>query len=371
MCLKEDIKMGQTSLFKEEEKKIKLKDEKGFFILDNVKINYNFEGDKYGRPHIDFNSAEEKKPNLISETGYRSWFIEWDLTESVVSSVRELIEMFCEAEFSNKHPNYELKFEEEKEFEEIEKNSDWNDIQKLTKKCEKEDEPYSYAFVRYNCDSDLTGKKEYLDISDAVERRRGELGSSSGCGNWIEFETEKDIEEFKQELLQIRKRVCDKPYTKEKCIDEGGGDNLFLTDIKIENTLVSFSEKAREFLERNGFSVDEFYKEFNALKQKTATKEELKKSKTFYIMEKQVDKLKDTCWAIKGYFDECCFLPTGYNRNKKHYYSDKLKEFKIDTSDLNKLRDLYIKKANTYKILYNKVHLQRFGEKPSEEYSYP
>lgn len=253
---------------------------------------------------------------------------------------------------------------------EVERDSVWNEIHKMTTKCEKEDEPCRYAFVEYNCKTDLNGREEWVSISSTTNRRRKELGSSSGCGGWVTFKEEEDGEELKDELLWVRKAVCDKPYTSECCVNDGGGENDFLTDIKIENTIVSFSKQAIEFLERKGFSVEGFYKEFNSLKQRKATKEDIKKSTTFELMEKQTTKLRDECWAIKGYFEDCSFLPKP-KRMSKDYYSSRLKEFKIDTTDLNKLKDLYILKVKQYQIFSSKVYFQRWGKAPEEEYSYP
>jgi hypothetical protein len=247
-------------------------------------------------------------------------------------------------------------------YEDVNKDSDWNEINEMIKRCEKEDEPYYYAFVRYNCKNDLNGKEEWISISESLNRRRNELGSMSGCGGWVTFKTEEDKEKFKEQLINIRKSVCEKPYAKRN-------NDLFLTDIKIENTNVSFSKKAKEYLERNGFSVEEFYKEFNSLKQFPATKEDIAKSRTFELMDKQADKLKNECWAIKGYFENVDFLPKA--RNKSDYHKNRLIELNIDFSDLNKLRDLYIQKAKMYQIFYKKIYFQRWGKQTEEEYSLP
>ncbi|HEY0089694.1 MAG TPA: hypothetical protein VGB37_12680 [Candidatus Lokiarchaeia archaeon] len=252
--------------------------------------------------------------------------------------------------------------------EETYENSDWKEISEMIKRCEKEDEPYYYIFVNYNCKSSFEGvKDEYLSISESLTRRKDELGSMSGGGGSYDFKEEKDRKEFKERLIFIRKSVCDKPYTKECCVNKGGGSDLFLTDIKKENTMVSFSIKAKEFCERKGFSIEEFYKEFNNFEQKPATKEDLTKARTFEIMEKQVDKLKDECYAIRNYFEN--FL--NKRKEKNPYYLEQMKKYNIDYSDLNKLKELYDNKVKIYHIYYCKVYEMRWNTPCDEDYSYP
>ena len=243
------------------------------------------------------------------------------------------------------------------------------ELDEMISRCKKEDEPYSYALVKYNCKSNLEGKKEWITINDCLERRYKELGSWSGCGDWVTLETKEDIDKLFSQLLDLKKRYCRKPYTSESCVNKGGGEDLFLTDVNIKNTLVVFEEKSKDFLEKIGFPIEEFFKEFNELEQKQATKEDIRKSKTFELMEKQVDKLQNECWTIKGYFEECEFL-IKRKGNYKRYYTKKIEELGIET-DLNKLRELYNKKAKQYQVFYSKIYFQRFGKMSEEEYTYP
>ena len=53
--------------------KHKFQDSQGDFWLDGVKIHWDLRTDYITEYHIDFN-AEDKKPTLLTETGYRSWF---------------------------------------------------------------------------------------------------------------------------------------------------------------------------------------------------------------------------------------------------------------------------------------------------------
>ena len=100
----------------EKEPQHSLKDEIGTFILNGVEIKYTFKAMYIGyMPHIDFDS--NKKPNLITETGYRSWFIMNDLKE--VKSVREIIEGYCKDNLKNYDLRWGKLTELDKDLEEI------------------------------------------------------------------------------------------------------------------------------------------------------------------------------------------------------------------------------------------------------------
>lgn len=356
--------MEQKTLFKEEEKEINLKDEEGFFILERVKVNYKFKAKEFGLPHLEFTSAEDKKPNLISETGYRSWFINWDLSESVIGSVRQLIEIYLEELLKGKKYTLEFKEEDEPEIETEEKNkgSDWKEINEMIKRCGDKEE-YSYIFVEYHSNPTLESKNERLSISSTHQKPKGQMGNSWGSWGW-ENGGEETTEKFMEGLLDFVRNNSNKPY-------HPTIDGIFTTSLKRENILISFCKRAREYLEKAGFDFKKFEKELKEITQETATKDDIRKSTTFDLMEKQVDKLKDDCWAIKGFFDEHSFLLKTSTNYRKDYYTKKLEELKIETNDLNKLRDLYNKKARSYQIFYTKVYEQMHGEKPEEEYTYP
>ncbi len=237
------------------------------------------------------------------------------------------------------------------------KDSDWNEINELVKRCK--DKEYAYLFVGYSANPTLESKNESIDITSTHEKPKGEMGSSYGSWGWENLKNDKPTtEKFMEELLDDVRSKVKLPY-------HPTIDGIFSTTLKRENILISFSKKAREYLEKKGFDFKKFEDELKKIKQTQATKEDVKKSTTFDLMEKQVDKLKNECWAIKGYFEECYFLPQAHRRFS-NYHKDKLKELNIDTTDLNKLRDLYIKKANTYKIFYAKVYMQRHNEMPND-----
>ena len=361
--------MKQTALFEEEKevKKIKLPNEEGFFFLDRIKIKYKFDKEQFGNPHLEFWSVEDNKPNILSDTGYRSWFVNWDLTESVISSVKQLIEMYLEAELKDRKAEYTLEFEGEVKAEKEVENTDsaWNDIHKLTKRCDGKEE-FAYLFVDYIANPTLESRNEYLSMSSTHEMPKGELGSSYGSWSWTyDKEEDKTIEKLFEELLDFYKDKAEKPYHK----TESG---IATTTLSIKNCILSFSKKAKEYLTKLEFDFKKFETEVKKIKQLEATKKDLMKSKTFEVMEKQMDTLRDTCWAIKGYFDECSFLLGRRNhRTEKDYYSKKLEKFKIDTTDLNALKELYNKKAKHYYIFYKKVYFQRWGKQTDDEYCYP
>ncbi|HUS50531.1 MAG TPA: hypothetical protein VMZ91_10225, partial [Candidatus Paceibacterota bacterium] len=198
--------MPQKNLFKEE-KEIKLPNEKGFLLLDRVKIRYKFNKEEFGSPHLEFTSVEDSKPNLISDTGYRSWFVNWDLTD--ISSVQQLIKMYLEAELKGK-PNYTLEFETEKQEVEVDDDSDWNEIHNLETRC-KDKEEFAYLFVEYNANPTLESKNEHLSMSSTHEMPKGQLGSSYGSWGWT-YGKDKTIEKLFEELVDFMKSNADKPF---------------------------------------------------------------------------------------------------------------------------------------------------------------
>lgn len=97
--------MEQQTLFgveieKKEEKKPKFKDCEGLFSLNGVIIKYKFEADKFGIPHFVFESIVKKKPNDLTETGFKSYFCDVDLNN--FGSIEKVIEAYCKAELKNK-----------------------------------------------------------------------------------------------------------------------------------------------------------------------------------------------------------------------------------------------------------------------------
>lgn len=92
----------------------KFKDREGYFFLNGVKVNYKFYSSKYGCPHLEF-TTEDKKPCLLSETGYRSDFFEntdFGLFEEMLKNEIEHIINFDERGQRKKKPiKYDLEFE--------------------------------------------------------------------------------------------------------------------------------------------------------------------------------------------------------------------------------------------------------------------
>lgn len=98
----ESANIDETQLKKIPERKPlnNFADEKGKFILNGVEISYEFKNDYFsktpeplGCPHIEFNSG--KNPNLITETGYRSYFFNAEELEGY-NSILDFIKDYCE-----------------------------------------------------------------------------------------------------------------------------------------------------------------------------------------------------------------------------------------------------------------------------------
>jgi len=103
--------------------KHKFQDCKGYFYLNNVKVNYELKVEYITDYHLEFNSC--KIPNLITETGYRSdFFHEGNILEGddFRAFLKKEIEMLinCSEGKKNKKPiRYSLKFDDEIEKEKV------------------------------------------------------------------------------------------------------------------------------------------------------------------------------------------------------------------------------------------------------------
>jgi len=90
-----------------------MKDESGEVMIGLVPVKYEFKADffskdgkpsTYPAPHVEFRSDG---PNALTETGYRSWFISWDLAE--FGSAKEMIDKFLEMELKAKMKTHTLR----------------------------------------------------------------------------------------------------------------------------------------------------------------------------------------------------------------------------------------------------------------------
>ena len=352
------MEQKQTNLFKEKIEIVKNKDKKkGTIEISSLEYDNNSEEN--------IKNLREKSIPCPKIKGFAVDF--WGHNEGSGTpckdekEVKEQVERL-KREYGGLY-KLEIKDNRKEELTEEKDDSDWKEINIIIKRCEDKEE-YSYLFVEYFANPTLESKNERISVSSTHQKPKGELGSSWGSWGWNNLNDETPTtEKFMEELLDFVKINSSKPF-------HPTIDGIFTTTLKRENILISFSKRAREYLGREGFDFKKFEKEFKEIKQETATKDDIRKSTTFTLMEKQVDKLKDECWAIKGYFEECYFLPQAHRRFSEHYRT-KLKELNIDATDLNKLRDLYLRKTRSYQIFYTKVYEQRHGEKPEEEYTYP
>jgi hypothetical protein len=199
-------------------------------------------------------------------------------------------------------------------------------------------------------------RDNHLNTHCSHEMPSGVLGGSWG-GGFIELTEDNDI--TMANLLNWVKNEVKFPHS--------DTESPFTTTLKLENCWIEISKEAKEFLTKRGFNWVKYKEELGKITQREATQEDLMKAKTFDLMEKQMDKLKDECWAIRGYIENELFK----KRNSSSYYSEKMIKFGLDTKDLNKLKELYDLKANQYHIYYCKVYEMRWDKPCDDEYSYP
>jgi hypothetical protein len=186
------------------------------------------------------------------------------------------------------------------------------------------------------------------------EMPKGKLGSSYGSGG----EVGKTNDEVMKTIMDYWKGWAEKPYYE--------FESPFTTTLKLENCKIDISKEATTFLTKQGFDFKKLEEEKAKITQRIATTEDIAKGKTFDLMEKSMNKLREECWAIKGYFEH--FMGK-YRTDSLKHYEEQMKKYGFDTTDLNKLKELYDSKAKIYKIYYQKVYMMRWGKPCEEEYS--
>jgi len=198
------------------------------------------------------------------------------------------------------------------------------------------------------------------ELTSNVEHKmpKNQIGSSYSSGGDIGNTNEEIMAHF----IDFYKNILQEPYYPEK--------NHFTTTLKIENVNIIFSESAKVFLTKQGFDFNKLDEEIKKLKatQRNATQEEIAKGKTFEIMEKTMSKIRDECYAIRGYFGSL-FDKHNKSYNSREHYEKKMKELGLDTADLNKLKEIYESKAKIYKVYYLRVYEMRHGQKGDEQYA--
>ena len=87
-------------------KNYKFKEHEGEFKLNGVIVKYKFRPFRFSvTHHIEFNS--DKVPNLLTETGYRSWFFYPDEVEEF-NTIKEVIEDYVKFRADGKY--YEIEW---------------------------------------------------------------------------------------------------------------------------------------------------------------------------------------------------------------------------------------------------------------------
>lgn len=353
-----------------ETKAKKFKSEQGKFLLDNIEISYKLEVDYITDYHFEFRS---EKPNLISETGYRSDFPFKENVESYNSIPEYLTDYIKFLAKEKKIKNYELKFLQDVKptiqtdtpeciiqntpnFQQL---NNANKTAEIPKWKEYEEKDIECCYWNIDLKGSLLTEQE-LTCSSTHKKPKGQMGSSWGCGGTLPKENEALLTYF----LDFFKEIAKTPYA--------DFDSPFTTTLRVKNCWIDMSKEAINYLTKRGFDFQKLDIEERKIKesQVEATPEIITKAKTFELMEKAMSKLRDECWAIKSYFEN--FLNRRKKLEKNPYHIQQLMKFGLleATKDLNKLIEIYEQKANVYHTYYMKVNEQRWGKKPDEEYSY-
>jgi hypothetical protein len=363
-------KEKQNALFKEEKIPKKFKAETSRFILEGIEITYKLEVDYITDYHFEFRS---EKPNLISETGYRSDFPFKENVESYNSIPEYLTDYIKFLAKEKKIKNYELKFLQDVKptiqtdtpeciiqntpnFQQL---NNANKTAEIPKWKEYEEKDIECCYWNIDLKGSLLTEQE-LTCSSTHKKPKGQMGSSWGCGGTLPKENEALLTYF----LDFFKEIAKTPYA--------DFDSPFTTTLRVKNCWIDMSKEAINYLTKRGFDFQKLDIEERKIKesQVEATPEIITKAKTFELMEKAMSKLRDECWAIKSYFEN--FLNRRKKLEKNPYHIQQLMKFGLleATKDLNKLIEIYEQKANVYHTYYMKVNEQRWGKKPDEEYSY-
>ena len=173
-----------------------------------------------------------------------------------------------------------------------------NEVKKFIYERLKNREAWDIAIVQYNRNL----AEEVLTVEFAQEcpfRLKNGLGEehdgTGAFGGWLTY-TKEEIGKFIEDMKNWKRDAVKSPLL----IGRYG-----FRQAKDENVRVILSEKAREFLERNGIDVQKFMKELDEIKGRKATKEEIEKmdkveklEKETKTIKKRIDNIKTTVSAI-------------------------------------------------------------------------
>ena len=189
-------------------------------------------------------------------------------------------------EMSQKKPKMpEYKKQKSKIISEVERqNNIWIDVNKFTDKCKANKDNFAYIVVELKIQSTLNERKEWLYITSAFERLFKDDKDSYG-GSWG-IEDVEDINGFYQDVLDFKRNLCNVPY-KKKIIE-----NFILTDVHSDNIMVFFRNGAEEYLESNGIDVNKLKADWENIKSKPATDEDIKRAERYYFIQKEINRLK-------------------------------------------------------------------------------
>lgn len=150
----------------EQREKCKLQSKEGFFFLNGIKINYKFNADDGMMSHFDFQS---EKPNLISETGYRSCYLDiWlvnsfnSLEEVIKNRIDVIINYDGTGKKNKKQITYDLKFDDE--YNPFEKDVD----KKSTDELQNDIKIFKNEIEIHNHPSSKEAWKEHLDKAEEM-----------------------------------------------------------------------------------------------------------------------------------------------------------------------------------------------------------
>ena len=165
-------------------------------------------------------------------------------------------------------------------------NNIWTEVDKFIEKCKTNKDNFAYLIVEFKIQSTLNEIKEWLYITSTMERLFKNENDSYG-GFWG-IEDVEQLNTFYQDVLEFKRKLCNVPYKKEIM------ENFILTDVHSDNIKVFFSNEVEEYLKRNRIDVDKLKTDFENIKTREVTEEDIKLAERFYSIQKEIEELEKT-----------------------------------------------------------------------------
>jgi len=166
---------------------------------------------------------------------------------------------------------------------EIPKDKIWNKVNSFIEQCKANKDNYAYLVVEYFNHSNLETTREGLSFNEIVERLfKAESDSYGGMyGNNVIDR----VDGFKNAVLDFKSKFTIQPYKKNI------QNNIVLTDINADNVKIFVSEKAKEYLTKNGIDVEAVLKEADLIKSRQADSDDWLLEQKFNEIEVGIEKL--------------------------------------------------------------------------------